>query len=71
MTPEKLALIRSIFSKPLVEEGQRDMQSPLLQQGKYYGGVYNSKKYMYSSQLIEKMSLEKLERFIKKQISHV
>lgn len=68
---EKLKLISEIFSKPLVEVERPDMESPLLQHGKYYGGVYNGKKWMYSSQLIEKLSIERLEAFIKKQISYV
>lgn len=67
---DKLKLIQNIFSQVETEDAPRDEKSPLLQHGKYYGGMYNGKKFMYSSHLIEKMPIDKLERFIKQQIGY-
>lgn len=64
---EKLALIKTIFTSTVSEEAE----STPLQDGKYYGGVYNGRKYLYSDKMISTLSIEKLESFIKKQISYV
>lgn len=63
MTPEKEKIIAEIFKDPL----QEDVSTPL-QRGKYYGGVYNGKRFMYSDTLITSMSPEKLQSFIKRQV---
>lgn len=68
MQNEKLQLIASIFKDSLTEVVPND-SSPL-QHGKYYGGVYNGRKHMFSSEMIEHYSLERLEQIIKKQISY-
>lgn len=68
---EKIKLIQSIFSGGLqTEESDSDgsPQLPIVQHGRFFGGVYNQKKYMYSEKMINDLSIEKLERFIKRQI---
>lgn len=64
--PEKLALIKTIFTSTVSEKSE----STPLQDGNYHGGVYNGKKYLYSDKMISTLSLEKLESFIKKQIGY-
>lgn len=66
---EKLKLISLIFKDPLIERTE-DEDLPALQHGKYFGGIYKGKKYMYSEDMINLMSIEKLEVFIKKQIGY-
>lgn len=66
---EKLKLVKKIFSEVREEESPDVPENVPIQSGKYYGGVYNGRKYMYSIGMIEKMSIEKLEAFIRKQIS--
>lgn len=65
---DKLKLVASIFSEPLSEKVDETVDNVPLQHGNYYGGIYNGKKYMYSHLMIETLSIEKLERFIRKQI---
>lgn len=73
----KLQLIRTIFSQTVEEKAEKELQEGekpglfhALQHGKYYGGVYNNKKYMYSEKLIKTLPIEKLETFVKKQIGY-
>lgn len=75
---EKVNLIKSIFQEAVTENTGQDLlgaaiaevtgKSTYTQHGKYYGGVYNGRKYFYSHQLLEALSLGKLEALIKKQI---
>lgn len=69
----KLALIKKIFSQVVTENSPSEKPVPNipLQHGKYYGGVYNGRKFMYSELMIQTMTIEKLETFIKKQIGYV
>lgn len=62
--PEKLALIKTIFTSTVSEKSE----STPLQDDNYHGGVYNGRKFLYSDKLIGTLSVDKLERFIKKQI---
>lgn len=66
---EKIDMIAKIFLDPLNEDVVEDspLQTPI-QHGKYYGGVYNGRKYMYSESMIETLSIDKLEAVIRKQI---
>lgn len=70
---EKLKVIQVIFSESKEEDAPidvpEDVRAPL-SHGKYYGGVYNGRKYMYSEKLINTMTPERLELFIKKQIGY-
>lgn len=76
--PQKIELIKNIFTEATIENAGQDFlsaaiaeltgRSTYVQHGKYYGGVYNGKKYFYSEQLVDGLSLEKLESFIKRQI---
>lgn len=59
----KLDLIKKIFTTTL-EEGA---ESTPMQEGKYFGGVYNGRKFLYSEQMLEALSIEKLETFIRRQ----
>lgn len=69
---EKLILIKSIFSQSLEEDAPNDSPpNAPIQQGKYHGGVYNSRKYMYSEAMIQILPIDKLETIIKKQIGFV
>lgn len=65
---EKIEMIAAIFSEPLQENVKDSPVNGPVQHGKYYGGVYNNRKYMYSESMIEALSLEKLEATIRKQI---
>lgn len=66
---EKIALIHRIFASTLTENAPEDSPPGApLQQGKYYGGVYNGRKFMYSEQMLMLLTLEKLEAVIKKQL---
>lgn len=69
---EKLAIIRAIFSEATEEDSNIDAppNAPIVH-GKYYGGVYKGRKYMYSDDMIRILSKEKLEATIKKQIGFV
>lgn len=72
--PQKLQLIAKIFTVMVQETAPNDStlgKLVPLQHGRFYGGVYNGRKFMYSSKMIEEMPLEKLEKFIKKQIGIV
>lgn len=66
---DKTDMIAGLFKSPVQETVQGGDNTPL-QHGNYYGGVYNKKKYMYSQILIETLPIDKLESFIKKQISY-
>lgn len=66
---KKTDLIASIFASPTQEVVKSGDNTPL-QDGNYYGGIYNGRKYLYSEIMIKTLSLEKLESFIKKQINH-
>lgn len=70
---EKLNIIRSLFGDTRTEDTPQDVPEGVpirapLAHGKYYGGVYNGRKYMYAESLIAALSPERLEAFIKKQI---
>lgn len=75
---DKINLIKSIFSEVKTENVGLDLlkaaiaevtgKSTYEQHGKFYGGVYNGKKHFYSEQLLEALSIEKLENLIKTQI---
>lgn len=67
---DKLKLIASIFSSTVTEKAE-DEDLPALRHGQYYGGIYNGKKYMYSDTMINSLTLEKLEKFIKGQIGYI
>lgn len=60
---QKLDLIKKIFTTTLEEEAE----STPMQEGKYYGGVYNKRKFLYSEQMIQALSIEKLEAVIRRQ----
>ena len=62
---DKKHIIATIFHDPL--EQDVPVSDPL-QRGKYYGGVYLGRRYMYSETLIDSMTPQKLEAFIRKQI---
>lgn len=61
---ENIQFIKALFSTPSAENSE----STPLQDGRYYGGVYNGRKYMYSSKMLETLSPEKFQSFVKKQI---
>lgn len=63
-------MIKTIFASPIQENVEGGDNTPL-QDGKYYGGVYNGRKYLYSQLMIETFPIEKLEKVIKKQIGYV
>lgn len=71
---EKLKIIRTIFGQEQVEDTETTdnpvPKSLPIQHGKYYGGVYNGRKYMYSEHMIQTLSAEKLEAVIKNQIGY-
>lgn len=64
---EKTNLIASIFFSP---EHEIVGDNTPLQDGNYYGGTYNGRKYMYAQILIENLPIDKLEAFIKRQIGY-
>lgn len=65
---EKLALIAKIFTDTVTETLlPEDVVKTPLQQGGYYGGIVNGRKFMYSTPMIQALSLEKLEKVIRSQ----
>lgn len=65
----KLELIKKIFSQIQTENAALEGPPiPIIQHGKYYGGVYNGRKFMYSEAMIGTLPIEKLEQIIKSQI---
>lgn len=70
----KLQIIAKIFGRAESEDSDpetlKDLPHAPLSHGKYYGGVYNGRKHMYSEIMIKTLSPEKLEAFIKKQIGY-
>lgn len=64
---KKLKMIRELFSDPIQENVEKGDNTPM-QEGKYYGGVYNGRKFLYSILMIETLPADKLEQFIKKQL---
>lgn len=68
---DKLKMISSLFTDKVTESVPSEPgQSTPLRSGKYYGGIYNGRKYLYSEQMIQTLSIEKLESFIKKQMAY-
>lgn len=71
---EKIEMIRKIFNEEFSEESGDEAEAGvpgkigIVQHGGYYGGIFNARKYMYSQHLIESLSIEKLESFIRNQI---
>lgn len=70
---EKLKIVAAIFGETRIEDTPEDVPEgvpirAVLAHGKYYGGVYNGRKYMYAESLVTSLSPERLEAFIKKQI---
>lgn len=63
----KLDMIAKLFSDPIEENVEKVDNAPL-QEGKYYGGVYNGRKFLYSLLMIETLPADKLEQFIRKQL---
>ncbi len=72
---EKIDLIKKIFTEDFTEEdiGEIDKTPAreFVKMGRCYGGVYKGRKYMYSYHLIQSLSLEKLESFIRGQIGTI
>lgn len=69
---EKIDMMKKIFgtrfetdSSSLIEE---KALGSILREGTSYGGVYKGRKYMYSQNLIESLSFEKFESFIRGQV---
>lgn len=63
---EKIVLINTLFGGSSTEENPNE--DAVVKHGKYYGGVYNGRKFMYSDMMIRTLTKEKLEAFIRKQI---
>lgn len=69
---EKIAIIRNIFADGFETESEGEADVPnavgVIQHGGYYGGIHQGRKHMYSSHLIQTLSPEKLESFIRKDL---
>lgn len=70
---EKLDIIKGIFQEQYQTESSGKPEGilgifGLVQHGGYYGGMYEGRKHMYSTHMIERLSPEKLESFIRGQL---
>lgn len=63
-------MVRSIFSESIEESPEAVPSNMPIKHGRYFGGIYNNRKYLYSESMIDILPIGKLESIIKKQIGY-